>query len=182
MKKSPLDSQQSTFLFNLYKALRKSPLTLHGKYRTFETAAVDMMPWQIEKISLNALVHIVQEGSATGLRRGHRMQRKERAAIMFDPATEMNIDDMLEFFFSNDKVTLITTSENASHGQSHWSEQVNVPQHILRGGSYSVYASIADIEWARSVLVQLKRWDATTPAAKAKRKIRGADEKSKSLL
>lgn len=144
---------QSDFLYNLYFILRSAPLTMHGRYRTFETAAVDMSPWHIDAISLDALEHLVTERTAKGLKRGHRMARRERGEQLFgDGMPVMTKEAMLYFFFNNDRVTMITGEENAQDGVDHWSEQIPVPKEYLKGGSYSPYATKADIAWAEGEL------------------------------
>lgn len=149
---SSLTPEQQKFLFELYQSLRKSPLSEHGRYRTFETAAVDFKPWHIGWISLDALEQLVANRSAKGLRRGHRMSRKDRAAYMFDKNVEMDQHQMLSYFFENDIVTVITSDENAQDGDGHWSDLVAVPDKHLKGGSYSTYATKADVAWAAQEL------------------------------
>jgi hypothetical protein len=148
-----LTTTQSDFLYNLYLMMRAAPLTMHGRYRTFEAAAVDICPWHIDAISLNALAHLVNKETAKGLKRGHRMARKQRGEQLFSDFTRvMSQDVMLRFFFENDCVTLITGDENAQGGIDHWSEQIPVPKEHMKGGSYSPYATKADIAWAKDVL------------------------------
>ena len=149
-----LTHQQQSFLYGLYLSLRDSPLTDHGRYRTFETAAVDFQPWHIEGISVNALEQLVTNRSAKGLRRGHRMARKDRAAHMFHEDVEMNQHQMLSYFYENDVVTVITSDENAEDGDAHWSDVIKVPPERLKGGSYSMYATKADIAWAAEELAK----------------------------
>jgi hypothetical protein len=157
-----LTAEQSDFLYDLYLTLRGAPLTKHGRYRTFETAAVDICPWHIDAISLDALEHLVKNRAAQGLKRGHRMARKQRGEQLFgDGAPIMAKDAMLHFFFDNDRVTLITSQENAQDGVDHWSEQIPVPKAYLKGGSYSPYATKADIAWAEG---ELRRNRAPHPA------------------
>lgn len=148
-----LTLDQADFLYSLYLILQQAPLSKHGRYRTFETAAVDLYPWHIDSISLNALEHLVSERSAKGLRRGHRMARKERGEKLFgEGAPCLTQELMLDFFFENDCVTLITGQENALDGIAHWSAQISVPKEYLKGGSYSPYATRADIDWAEDEL------------------------------
>lgn len=145
---SSLTIAQQAFLFNLYQILRAAPLSEHGRYRTFETAAVDLQPWHIDSISVKALEHLVSNRNAKGLRRGHRMARKARADHMFHHSTSMSQDEMLLYFYENDVVTIITSEENAQDGDTHWSNAIRVPPERLKGGSYSLYATKADIAWA----------------------------------
>lgn len=148
-----LSPAQSEFLYNLYLMMREAPLTMHGRYRTFETAAVDICPWHIDSISLSALVHLANKETAKGLKRGHRMARKQRGEQLFSNITPlMSQDAMLRFFFENDCVTLITGDENVKDGIDHWSAQILVPKEYLKGGSYSPYATKADIAWAQDAL------------------------------
>lgn len=155
---STLTSQQVDFLYNLYLTLREAPLSKHGRYRTFETAAVDLCPWHIDAISVAALEHLVTTRKAKGLKRGHRMARKERGEQLFGASAQvMSKEAMLEFFFENDRVTMITGEENALDGISHWSEQVPVPQERLKGGSYSPYATKDDVAWADEALRTYRR-------------------------
>lgn len=147
---APLTNDEADFLYGLYLFLfNSSLLSLHGKYRAFETAAVDIFPWSITHISAKALEHLVTNGTAKGLRRGHRMQRKTRGEQLFDRLAPSNKAEMLEFFLENDKVTLVINKENGTHGIEDWSLQIEVPPHILVGGSYSVYATMIDKAWAR---------------------------------
>jgi hypothetical protein len=148
-----LTPEQQDFLYELYTLLHKSPLSPHGRYRTFETAAVDIQPWHIDSISTKALEHLVTTGKAKGLRRGHRLARKDRAAHMFDATKEMSRDEMLTYFYKNDVVTVITAEENYQDGDEHWSSLVPVPIERLKGGTYSMYATKADIAWAAQELV-----------------------------
>lgn len=160
-----LNSAQSDFLYNLYLVLREAPLSMHGCYRTFETAAVDMRPWHVEAISLEALRHLVSERKATGLRRGHRMARKERGEQLFAKGVPvMSKDEMLHFFFENDRVTLVTGPENGKDGIAHWSAQIPVPEGRLKGGSYSPRVNRADLTWAEDAL---RRYEAGQLAAAA---------------
>ena len=55
------------FLFNLYQILRAAPLSEHGRYRTFETAAVDSLPWHIDCISVKALEQLVSKPSTAAV-------------------------------------------------------------------------------------------------------------------
>lgn len=147
------------FLYKLYLQLREAPLplSLYCRYRTFETAAVDICSWHIDAISINALEHLVRERTAKGLRRGHRMARKERGAALFDPEIEpMKKKAMLNFFFENDRVTLVTAAENGKNGIQHWSPQILVPDGLFQGGSYSVAVKPADLQWAEDTLRQYK--------------------------
>lgn len=143
-----LTLEQQEFLYTLYKILRDAPLSAHGRYRTFETAAVDLQPWHIDSISVNALNQMVSTRTGKGLRRGHRMARKDRAAHMFDEDVSMERDAMLSYFYGNDVVTIITADENSQDGDSHWSDVIPVPIERLKGGSYSMYATRADVAWA----------------------------------
>lgn len=148
-----LTPQQADFLYGLYLTLRQAPLSKHGRYRTFETAAVDMCPWHIDSITLKALEHLATERTAKGLKRGHRMARKKRGEHLFNEDTSlMSKEAMLNYFFENDRVTLIMGQENALDGIGHWSEQIPVPKEYLKGGSYSPYATKADIAWAEDTL------------------------------
>lgn len=155
---SNLTPQQADFLYNLYLIMREAPLSKHGRYRTFETAAVDLCPWHIDAISIAALEHLVTSRKAKGLKRGHRMARKERGEQLFrEGAPTMIKDAMLTFFFDNDRVTMITGEENALDGISHWSKQIAVPNERLKGGSYSPYATKDDIAWAEDALAEHRR-------------------------
>lgn len=150
-----LTSTQSDFLYNLYLMMREAPLTMHGRYRTFETAAVDICPWHIDSISVSALEHLVDKQTAKGLKRGHRLARKQRGEELFGDGTAiMSQGAMLRFFFENDCVTLITGDENVRDGIDHWSEQISVPKEYLKGGSYSPYATKTDIAWAKDALLE----------------------------
>ena len=160
-----LSSAQSDFLYNLYLVLREAPLSVHGRYRTFETAAVDMRPWHVEAISLDALRHLVKERKPKGLRRGHRMARKDRGKHLFaEGAPVMSKDEMLHFFFENDRVTLVTGPENGKDGIAHWSAQIPVPEGRLKGGSYSPRVNREDLDWAEG---ELRRFEAGQLAAAA---------------
>jgi len=149
---SSLSLKQQEFLFVLYQMLRDAPLSAHGRYRTFETAAVDLQPWHIDSISVKALEQLVINRNAKGLRRGHRMARKARADHMFDEATSMTQYEMLSYFYKNDVVTIITSEENAHDGDAHWSASIPVPPDRLKGGSYSLYATVTDVAWAVQAL------------------------------
>lgn len=149
----------SKFLFELYQFLLKAPLTPYGRYRTFENAAVDLQPLRLDSISLKALFHLVNEKSAKGLRRGHRMPRKERAAIMFDESTSWGESELLSFFYDNDAVTLITREENTKDGVLHWSPKIAVPPDILTTGSFSVKANHKDLRWASNALAEFLSTD-----------------------
>jgi len=153
---APLTNDEADFLYGLYLFLFNSSLSPHGKYRTFETAAVDIFPWSITHMTAKALEHLVTKGTAKGLRRGHRMQRKTRGEQLFDRSAPSDKAEMLEFFLENDKVTLVINEENGTHGVEAWSHQVEVPSHILVGGSYSVYATMIDKAWAR------EQWESLT--------------------
>jgi hypothetical protein len=143
---------QKKFLYALYLLLKIAPLTPHGRYRAFEAAAGDMQPWHIEGISVKALEQLVSTRSAKGLRRAHRMARKERAVRIFDCDAAMERDDMLSYFYDNDVVTLVTAEENAEDGVTHWSTAIAVPAERLKGGSYSTYATKSDVVWAAEQL------------------------------
>jgi hypothetical protein len=144
-----LPPKESDFLYSLYLMLRQAPLSKHGRYRTFEAAAVDLRPWHIDAISLSALEHLVTERVTKRLKRGHRMARKARGEQLFgEGAPILTKAVMLDFFFENDCVTLVTSQENATDGIDHWSAQIPVPTVRLKGGSHSPYATRADIAWA----------------------------------
>ena len=147
-----LPEDQKEFLYSLYLLLKSAPLTPHGRYRAFEAAAGDLQPWHIEGISLKALEQLVAKRSAKGLRRAHRMARKERAIRIFDCHTPMEREDMLSYFYDNDVVTLVTAEENAEDGVAHWSAAIPVPAERLRGGTYSTYATKVDVLWAAQQL------------------------------
>lgn len=147
-----LAEDQKNFLYALYLMLRSAPLTAHGRYRTFESAAGDLQPWHIDGISLKALEQLVSTRSAKGLRRAHRMARKERAERIFDAGAPMERDPMLAYFYENDVVTLVTAEENAQDGIAHWSAAIPVPIERLKGGSYSTYATKLDVVWAAGQL------------------------------
>lgn len=154
----PFTSEEANFLYTLYKTLYdtlEGLLSLAGKYRTFETAAVHIRPCPITHISRNALVLLVEQCSTKGLRRGHSMMRRARGEVMFnEPALPR--DQMLKFFLDNDKVTLITKWENARHETKHWSQPlIKVPDNILVNGSYAVAATPGDLDWARDELAKL---------------------------
>ncbi|CAN7476110.1 hypothetical protein [Massilia sp. LjRoot122] len=160
-----LTTELCDFLFDLYLQLRAAPpsLPLSGRYRTFETAAVHICSWHIDAISVNALQHLVKKRTAKGLRRGHRMARKDRGIAMFDPkVAPMLKKAMLEFFFENDRVTLVTAGENGRNGIRHWSPQLPVPEELFRGGSYSVVVTPADLKWARATLRQYEAGTTST--------------------
>lgn len=143
------------FLYDLYLALHAAPATLSltGRYRTLETAAVAICSWHIDAISVEALEHLLTERTAKGLRRGHRMARKERGARLFDQTVPpMGKAAMLRFFFENDRVTLVKTSENGKNGVDHWSAQIAVPPGYFEKGSYSVTVEQRDLDWAEEAL------------------------------
>jgi len=50
-----MNSTQSDFLYSMYLVLREAPLTIHGRYRTFETIAVDIFPgtWRRSHLTLS---------------------------------------------------------------------------------------------------------------------------------
>ena len=143
---------QKDFLYSLYLLLKSAPLKPHGRYRAFEAAAGDLQPWHIEGISVKALEQLVTTRSAKGLRRAHRLARKERAARIFDCDAPMERDDMLSYFYDNDIVTLVTAEENAEDGVARWSSTIAVPAERLKGGTYSTYATKADVVWAAQQL------------------------------
>lgn len=111
----------------------------------------------MEAISLDALRHLVKERKSKGLRRGHRLARKTRGEQLFaDGTSVLTKHEMLRFFFDNDKVTVITGSENGKDCIEHWSPQILVPEGILRGGSYSLRVNRQDLTWAEK---ELRRYE-----------------------
>lgn len=137
-------------LYALYVTLFDSKFAPATKQRCFEAAGIELRPWLITHISQNALAHMVKERNATGLRRGHKMSRSDRANAIFGSGQKLQQDELLTFFYENDTVTLVTAAENATDGTKHWSTRITVPTGRLTKGSYSVAVAIPDLLWADS--------------------------------
>ncbi|MCY0854047.1 hypothetical protein [Cupriavidus sp. D39] len=140
-------------LYQAYLKLFDIPFKTHFKRRALEELALEIKQWHVSEISLEAVRHMRQTGSAQGLRRGHVVPRIERGKRLFERETPYSIGTFLKVFFDNDHVTLVAASENNREGVDHWSPRFPVPKgRFVQNGSYRVSAKAEDVEWATKEL------------------------------
>ncbi|MCT7310067.1 hypothetical protein N5J06_03865 [Ralstonia sp. CHL-2022] len=139
-------------LYASYLAIFAMPFGTHFKQRALESLALQIKQWLVTHISLEAVKHIRATGATVGLRRGHMMERMERAKKMFERQKPLGHKTFIKFFFDNDHVTLVVQAEANIKGTTHWSPCFPVPaDRFIQNGSYAVRATPDDIEWAKSL-------------------------------
>ena len=134
-----VDAETGKFLFTLYTFLFNAAVDLRIKQRTFETAADSKHSWRVVSISEAALNHIAQQRSAKGLQRGHILSRSARAEYLFKREAPLILPELLDYFFTNDTVALVTKAENSKEGTAHWSRLLAVPEGHFNAGSFAIY-------------------------------------------
>jgi len=150
-----VDTSTGDFLFTLYQLLFHADVELRIKQRTFETAADSKNSWRVVSISHAAIQHILQTGSAKGLRRGHLLSRVERAKYLFKREAPLLKDGLLDYFFEHDTVALVTHAENNKDGTAHWSPLVAVPEDHFTAGSFSIYVRKGkELAWVKQQVPQ----------------------------
>lgn len=154
------EREEAEFLYRVYQLLREAPASMnkHAKKRTFENAADGIHSWRVVCISEAALEHLVREGTTKTLRRAHEPSREWRFQEMFgEGARAWTREELMAHFFEHDICALVTTPENGRHGSKHWTKLHAVPDGILCKGSFAVYATKADLDWAREKLAEVKQ-------------------------
>lgn len=152
--------EEAEFLYRVYQLLRDAPagMTKHVKKRTFENAADGVHSWRVVCISQAALEHLVREGTTKTLRRAHEPSREWRFQEMFgEGARAWPREELMSHFFDHDICALVTSPENGKQGSKHWSKLHAVPEGVLCKGSFAVYATKDDLEWARGKLAEVKQ-------------------------
>jgi hypothetical protein len=128
MKRPTTEIQKAVFV-DLYDAFKLIKLDWKSKYAGFERVLLDSKlvdHWVITGITHDALKVVSSNGFSKknpGVVRGHSFNRKDRAKKLFDgdgfPASE----EAFDYFMANDRVTLITKSENGvKKTKSDWSK------------------------------------------------------------
>lgn len=147
-----VDSATAGFLHLLYELLfTAKALELRVKQRTFETAADSKDSWRVVSISADAIDHLRKNRSAKDLRRGHILERIERAKYLFERDRPLSRDELLRYFFEHDTVALVTKKENSVDGVRHWSTLSAVPDGLFSAGSFSIYARKRELVWIDSL-------------------------------
>lgn len=147
-----VEASTGEFLFTIYKLLFDAKVDLRIKQRTFETAADSKNSWRVVSISQAAIDHIKKTGEAKGLQRGHMLPRVSRAQHLFNRNTPFTEPELLEYFFENDTVAMVTKAENSKDGVAHWSQLHAVPEGLFTAGSFSIYVRKGkEIPWVQSL-------------------------------
>lgn len=148
------DKPTEADLYASYLAIFAMPFGTHFKQRALESLALQIRQWLVTHISLEAVKYIRETGKTVGLRRGHMMERMERAKQLFELQEPLDQKDFIEFFFDNDHVTLVVQTEANVKGTAHWSRCFPVPaDRFVQNGSYAVTAKATDIQWVMDLVV-----------------------------
>ena len=127
--KRPTKKHQREVFANLYDAFKLIKLDWKSKYAGFERVLLDSKlvdHWIITGITHDALKIVSSNGFSkknSGVVRGHSLDRKDRAKKLFDDHGFSTSEEAFNYFMANDKVTLITKSENGvKKTKSDWSK------------------------------------------------------------
>ena len=130
--KRPTKKHQREVFANLYDAFKLIKLDWKSKYAGFERVLLDSKlvdHWIITGITHDALKIVSSNGFSkknSGVVRGHSLDRKDRAKKLFDDHGFSTSEEAFNYFMANDKVTLITKSENGvKKPKSDWYSKYN---------------------------------------------------------